>query len=159
MPPTAPPLDWVAIPESPPQLPSWQGHALAEMVVSATQSLTQQVGYVPPWIGYLVRNSSGEWVGTCGFKSPPQSGQVEIAYFTFPEFEGRGIATAMARRLLELAQAADPAVQVIAQTLPMESPSTSILRKLGFRLRGTVHHPDDGDVWEWEQPQPSPGDR
>ena len=39
---------------------------------------------------------------------------------------------------------------VFAQTLPEESASTSILRKLGFRLLGRVEHPEDGPVWEWE---------
>lgn len=39
-----------------------------------------------------------------------------------------------------------------SQTLPEENASTSILKKLGFRLVGTVEHPEDGPVWEWELP-------
>ena len=34
--------------------------------------------------------------------------------------------------------------------LPEDYASTRILRKLGFEHRGTVHPPDDGNVWEWE---------
>lgn len=45
----------------------------------------------------------GVAVGTCGFKSSPDQGRVEIAYFTFPDFEGRGLATAMAGELLAIA--------------------------------------------------------
>lgn len=48
--------------------------------------------------GYLVLETD-TIVGTCAFRSPPRSGEVEIAYFTFPEFEGRGFTTEMARHL------------------------------------------------------------
>jgi [ribosomal protein S5]-alanine N-acetyltransferase len=39
---------------------------------------------------------------------------------------------------------------VAAQTLPEESASTSVLKKLGFRLVGQVEHPEDMPVWEWQ---------
>ena len=64
----------------------------------------------------------------------------------------KGIATTLARELLKIAQAADNRLSVFAQTLPEENASTSILRKLGFRMTGTVEHPDDGHVWQWELP-------
>jgi RimJ/RimL family protein N-acetyltransferase len=91
----------------------------------------------------------GKNVGTCAFKGPPADGQVEIAYFTYPGFEGRGIATLAAARLVELALSAHPSLQVVAQTLPQENASTSILRSLGFKLGGAVYHPEDGTVWNW----------
>lgn len=87
--------------------------------------------------------------GLCGFKSPPQNRRVEIAYGTTPGNEGRGIATQMARQLVRMARKAEEGITVTAQTLPEEGPSTAILRKLGFVLTGTIHHPEDGDVWEW----------
>jgi len=34
--------------------------------------------------------------------------------------------------------------------LPEENASTSVLKKLRFRLVGTVEHPEDGLVWEWQ---------
>ena len=117
-------------------------------VVEATTQLYSAVGYEPPWIGYLAIEN-GTCVGTCGFKSPPQSNRVEIAYFTFPGHESRGVATRMARRLIGLALDRTPAVTVAAQTLPEENASTSVLKKLRFRLVGTVEHPEDGPVWEW----------
>ncbi|MCB0165415.1 MAG: GNAT family N-acetyltransferase [Anaerolineae bacterium] len=88
-------------------------------------------------------------VGTCGFKSPPENNRVEIAYFTFPDYEGKGIATQMARALVTIAVEADLRIDVAAQTLPVDSASTTILRKLGFENTGTVIHPEDGAVWEW----------
>ena len=122
---------------------------VAAEVVQATTQLYRSVGYEPPWIGYLTIEN-GTCVGTCGFKAPPQNNRVEIAYFTFPGHESRGVATRMASELLRLAFAKMPAVTVAAQTLPEENASTSILKKLRFRLVGTVEHPEDGLVWEWQ---------
>lgn len=122
--------------------------AATEMVEATTQ-LYRAVGYEPPWIGYLAVEN-GDCVGMCAFKSPPQNNRVEIAYFTFPEYESRGVATRMAAELIRLALQKMPAVIVAAQTLPEENASTSILKKLRFRLIGTLEHPEDGLVWEWQ---------
>jgi RimJ/RimL family protein N-acetyltransferase len=73
---------------------------------------------------------------------------VEIAYFTFPAFEGRGFATAMAAALVERAWAAGAAA-VVAHTLPTPNASNHLLGKLGFQLAGTVEDPEDGAVWRW----------
>jgi RimJ/RimL family protein N-acetyltransferase len=117
----------------------------APKVVEATVKLYQAVGYEPPWLGYLAFEN-----GTCVFKSPPQNNRVEIAYFTFPEYQSRGIATQMASELVRIALDQMPAVTVAAQTLPEESASTSILKKLRFQLVGSLEHPEDGLVWEWQ---------
>jgi RimJ/RimL family protein N-acetyltransferase len=123
--------------------------AIADQVVAATIGLYEKVGFEPPWICYLAIES-GQCVGTCGFKSPPQNNRVEIAYFTFPEYEARGVATRMATELMRLAWNEMPALTICAQTLPQENASTSILKKLGFRFVGTIEHPEDGLVWEWQ---------
>jgi len=123
-------------------------HVAAE-VIEATTQLYRSVGYELPWIGYLAIEN-GTCVGTCGFKSPPQNNRVEIAYFTFPGHESRGVATRMASELIRLALEILPAVTVAAQTLPEENASTSVLKKLRFRLVSTVEHPEDGLVWEWQ---------
>ncbi len=122
---------------------------VAAEVVEATTQLYRTVGYEPPWIGYLAIENDA-CVGTCAFKSPPQNNRVEIAYFTFPEHEARGVATRMASELIRLALDKMPAVTVAAQTLPEENASTAILKKLQFRLVGALEHPEDGLVWEWQ---------
>jgi [ribosomal protein S5]-alanine N-acetyltransferase len=119
------------------------------MVVEMTVRHFEKVGFVPPWIGYIAVENSVP-VGTCAFKSPPVDGRVEIAYGTMPACEGRGIATAMARELVRIARQESESLTVFAQTLPDENASTTILKKLGFRLIGSVEHPEDGLVWEWE---------
>ncbi len=123
-------------------------------VVQAMIDLYARRGFVPPWIGYLGMQN-GVCVGTCGFTSPPQDGEVEIAYFTFPDFEGQGVATSMATELIRSSRsAAGSSVDFIAHTLPQMGASTTILGKLGFVLQGEILHPEDGVVWKWrEAPQ------
>ena len=118
---------------------------------AATVRMYAATGFHRPWIGYVALEA-GQAVGFCAFKSPPVAGRVEIAYNTFPACEGRGVATRMAGQLVEITGQTDRALTVIAQTLPAEGASTAILRKLGFRLLGTVQHPEDGPVWEWTRP-------
>jgi len=108
----------------------------------------EKVGYIRPWVGHIAVMDNAV-VGGGGFKEPPRDRRVEIAYFTAPEFQGRGHATRTARALVAIARQADPSLLIAAQTLREENASTSILRKLGFRLHGTIHHPEDGEVWEW----------
>ena len=122
---------------------------LAAQIIKATCQLYKTAGYEPPWVGYLALEN-GSFVGTCGFKSPPENNRVEIAYFTFPGHESRGVATLMASELVRIAINKMPGLTVAAQTLPEESASTSVLKKLQFRCIGSVEHPEDGLVWEWQ---------
>jgi ribosomal-protein-alanine N-acetyltransferase len=111
-----------------------------------------KVGYRIPWIGYYV-NMNDKLVGAAGFKGMPVDGKVEIAYGTFPSFQKMGIGTAICRQLVQLAQATDPSVRIMARTLMEENHSVRILRKNGFVRQGIVTDPDDGEVWEWEYRQ------
>jgi RimJ/RimL family protein N-acetyltransferase len=128
----------------------------ATSAIEATRALYDRCGYREPWIGYLAETDAGELIGACGFTAPPKGGQVEIAYFTFPAFEGRGFASGMAGHLLALAARFDPGIEVIAHTLPQGSASTSILRKHGFERAGPILHPEDGAVWLWKLTSTSP---
>lgn len=108
----------------------------------------------PVWSGFLAADElSGEVIGSCSFKGPPApDGTVEIAYFTFPDFERRGFGTAMAAKLIEIALTSSAVCAVIAHTLPEHNASTRILEKVGMRLVGEVVDPEDGTVWRWELP-------
>ena len=88
--------------------------------------------------------------GICGFKHAPDSaGLVEIAYYTFPALEGRGIASAMVAALLRIAEGA--AAGVVAHTLPERNASCAVLARNGFTLEGEVVDPEDGPVWRWRR--------
>jgi RimJ/RimL family protein N-acetyltransferase len=123
-------------------------------VAQQTLALFQRTGVTTqPWSGFLaVDRSSNTVVGTCCFVAPPDDdGVVEIAYFTFPGFEGRGVASAMAAGLVARATRALGVRRLRAYTLPEKSASTRVLEKLGFDCLGDVMHPEDGRVWRWER--------
>ena len=107
-----------------------------------------------PWGGYLaLEGGSRRVVGFCGFKGGPDAaGTAELAYFTFAGEEGRGIASAMAAGLMQLAMSAQTAAVLLrAHTLPERSASCRVLEKAGFVCIGPVIDPDDGPVWRWER--------
>ena len=104
----------------------------------------------PEWFGYLVvEGETRRLVGVCSLKGPPVEGTVEIAYFTFPGFEGRGIGTEMARFLVERANTLPDVTAVIAHTAPESNASTRILQKIGMRFAGEDEE-DGVPVWRWE---------
>lgn len=108
--------------------------------------------YQSKWYGYLaISTETSEIVGTAGFKgAPTTAGEVEIAYFTFPEYERRGFATVMAQELVAIARSAPEARKIVAHTLPENNASTRILEKLGLTLVGVRTDPEDGPVYRWE---------
>ena len=118
-------------------------------VIAATRELYGKRGFRLPWVCYL-GVLGAKCVGTCGFTGPPKDGEVEIAYFTFPGNEGRGVATSMARSLVEIALGAEsPGLRVVAYTLPEKGASTCILEKVGLKYVGDIEHEEDGRVWKW----------
>jgi len=107
----------------------------------------------PQWGSQLfVDVDANELVGLGGFKGPPNDGTVEIGYSIAPSRRQRGLATAVARVMIERAREAGVPV-VRAHTLPEENASTHVLRRCGFAFVDTVlDDPDDGPVWRWELP-------
>ena len=120
----------------------------AKTNLEMTLAYYKQIGFAPQWISYLAKRGP-DYVGLCAFKGVPRGGKVELAYHTFPAFEGRGIATAMCKYLIDIARRADGALTVTARTLPETNASTRVLEKNGFHLSGTVTDPEDGEVYEW----------
>jgi [ribosomal protein S5]-alanine N-acetyltransferase len=134
-----------------------KSETLVREVVEQTLAMMAAVPREPCWGGYLtVDVENATVVGTCGFKSGPLGdGSVEIAYFTFPEFEGQGFATAMAEKLIALALASPAVRHIIAHTLPEPNASGRILTKVGMQWMGEVDDPEDGKLWRWQY-RPSP---
>lgn len=100
----------------------------------------------------IVGRVSGEVLGGCGCKAPPDAdGMVEIAYGIAPEHQRRGYATEAAGALVDWAFRT-PAVRIVrAHTLFDNAASIAVLRNCGFHLVGDVVDPDDGPVYRWEQ--------
>jgi RimJ/RimL family protein N-acetyltransferase len=108
----------------------------------------KKIGFVPPWIGYYVKQHNN-LVGCAAFKGQPVNGTVEIAYGTFEQYRKQGIGTEICKHLVALSLKTDPFVRITARTLPEENFSTRILKKNNFTFTGTVNDKEDGDVWEW----------
>jgi RimJ/RimL family protein N-acetyltransferase len=127
-------------------------------VVAQTTKFMVSVGGDPKWFGYLaIDSTTRQIIGTCAFKGAPTKDKiVEIAYCTFPEFEGKGYATAMASMLVQAAQTNPEVASVIAHTLPEPNASTRILQKIGMKFVGEVIDPEDGRVWRWSMDKNQP---
>ena len=125
---------------------------LLQRVADQTLVFMRASGAAPPWAGYLALDPSLRLiVGTCAYKGAPDAERmVELAYFTFPEWQRRGYATAMADALRAHASASGVVAVVRAHTLPERNASARILEKLGFLHVGEVMDPEDGRVWRWD---------
>lgn len=112
------------------------------------QDFYARIGEKAPWLGYFILRNE-QVVGTCGFVGEPAEGCVEIAYWTFPEFEGQGIATAASGELIRIAREADPTLAIMAKTAPEANASARILARHGFHTAGVVQDHEIGDAWLW----------
>jgi RimJ/RimL family protein N-acetyltransferase len=107
-----------------------------------------KIGFNIPWVGYFVVRQN-KFVGSCGFVGQPKDGKVEIAYWTFKEFEGQGIASFACKELVTIAKHADPSLTITAKTAPEKNASTKILENNNFVLKDIVHDEEIGDAWLW----------
>jgi RimJ/RimL family protein N-acetyltransferase len=120
-----------------------------EILVQTVEFLTREPR-PDPWGSYLAY-AGDTAVATGAFKSAPdEAGTVEIAYMTFPAYEGKGYARAMVPTLYAMAIEHGAAL-VVAHTLPEENASNRALRSSGFAFAGGVSDPEDGLVWRWEK--------
>lgn len=127
-------------------------HELSQAVGEQSLAFMKTFPYETPaeWFGYLVvEGETRQMVGVCSLKGPPVEGAVEIVYFTFPGFEGRGIGTEMARFLAERAVTQQDVTRVTAHTAAERNASTRILEKIGMRRVGEEEE-DGMPVWVWE---------
>lgn len=105
-------------------------------------------GFNPPWVGYLIIKEN-KIVGSCGFTGKPIDGKVEIAYWTFKEYEGLGIASFACKELISIAKKENPKITLTAKTAPLVNASTRILEKNGFTFSRIVQDEEIGDAWLW----------
>ena len=106
-----------------------------------------QSGFRIPWIGYFILRQN-QIVGSCGFVGHTGK-EVEIAYWTFKEFEGQGVASFACGKLVPIAYQADPSLTIRARTSPEYNASTKILKNHNFFFSGIVPDEEIGDAWLW----------
>ena len=107
-----------------------------------------KIGFNLPWVAYLVVRQN-QVVGSCSFTGQPNEGKVEIAYWTFKEFEGQGIASFACKELIKISQNADPKVTITAKTAPEHNASTRILENNKFIFTSIIQDEEIGDAWLW----------
>lgn len=102
------------------------------------------------WTYLFIHAADRTLIGLGGFKGVADGqGMVEIGYNIAPIYQRRGLATEAARGLIDYAFSHPHVLRVDAHTLPARNPSTKVLEKVGMSFAGTVHDPDDGEIWHW----------
>jgi ribosomal-protein-alanine N-acetyltransferase len=125
------------------------GSANCQTLLKTYDDYYKKIGYLLPWVGYFVIKEN-QVVGSCGFTGQPNYGKVEIAYWTFEEFERQGVATFSCKELILISQQYDPAVIITAKTAPEFNASTKILQNNGFVFSEVVQDDEIGDAWLWK---------
>lgn len=105
--------------------------------------------YELPRIGYFIIDKN-TIIGSCGFVGKPKDNTVEIAYWTFQEFEVNGIATFACKILLKIAYEHLPEIHIVAKTAPEGNVSTRILEKNNFIQSDIVIDDELGEAWLWK---------
>jgi [ribosomal protein S5]-alanine N-acetyltransferase len=108
------------------------------------------------WWSYLpILKEENVLVGSCGYKGPPdKEGVVEIGYEVAHEYRNRGLATELARGLIEHAFQHPAVTAVKAHTHAEINASGSVLQKCGMKKTAELFDPDDGEVWLWNVLRP-----
>ena len=103
------------------------------------------------WTYFLIHKQDNTLMGSGGYKGKPSpDGAVEIGYEIAPDYRNRGLATEMAKGLIDNALNDHRVTSIIAHTLGQENPSTKVLRKCGFVHVEEINDPEDGLIWKWE---------
>lgn len=119
-----------------------------QQLISMYEDFYPKIGFNIPWVGYFVVRQN-QIVGSCGFVGQPRDGKVEIAYWTFKEFEGQGIASFACKELVVIAYQNDPNLTITAKTAPEHNASTKILENNGFMFTEIVQDDEIGNAWLW----------
>jgi len=119
-----------------------------QQLLNIYETYYPKIGFNLPWVGYFILKEN-KIVGSCSFTGAPVAGKVEIAYYTFKEFEGQGIATFACKELISISKNADPSVIITAKTAPEFNASTKILQNNGFTFSEVVQDDEIGDAWLW----------
>lgn len=119
-----------------------------QQLISMYEAYYPITGFNLPWVGYFVVRQD-KIVGSCGFVGQPKGGRVELAYWTFKEFEGQGIASFACKELVAIAKHTNHNLTITAKTAPEKNASTRILEKNNFEFTGIVQDDEIGDAWLW----------
>jgi [ribosomal protein S5]-alanine N-acetyltransferase len=148
---TDPQLEELAASRSPGKLSERaEPEALPPAFVAARSLRLRAEGQPEPWSTsfLIVRNLDKRIVGSCGFKTAPKSGRVEVGYGVSPTARGEGAATEALRLLVT--KAFEVGTQtVLAEVAPDNLASTKVVKKCGFIVAGAQHDTSGEYVIQW----------
>jgi [ribosomal protein S5]-alanine N-acetyltransferase len=126
-----------------------QGAMPPDFVAARALELAK-AGHPPPWSSafLIVNEADGRIVGSCGFKTAPVQGQVEVGYGVAEVARGNGAATAALQSLVSRAFDAG-ATSVLAEVAPTNHASTRVVLKAGFKNTGSRVDDDNEVVVQW----------
>ncbi len=102
------------------------------------------------WTYFPIHKQDNKLIGSGGYKGKPTTdGTVEIGYEIAPDYRNCGLATEMAKGLIEFAFQDARVKSIHAHTLGQVNPSTKVLQKCGFEKVEEINDPDDGLIWKW----------
>jgi [ribosomal protein S5]-alanine N-acetyltransferase len=119
--------------------------AQAEDFLARVATITREQGRTVNW---AIREAGGALIGGCGFAGF-QAGQphrAEVGYWLAKPYWGRGLMTAVVRRLCRHAFAEFGLVKIVAHVHPHNLASARVLEKCGFQEEGFLrkHFLKDG---------------
>lgn len=121
--------------------------AAAGQFLERVAAVSQQQGRPDAW---AIRSADGRLIGGIGLHAR-EAGQphlAEIGYWLARPYWGRGIATAVVRRVCALAFEEYRLAKVIAHVFPLNAASARVLEKNGFEQEGYLkkHFVKDGQL-------------
>jgi [ribosomal protein S5]-alanine N-acetyltransferase len=101
------------------------------------------------WTYFPVYKKENKLIGSGGYKGKPEDDTVEIGYEIAPAYRNKGLATEMAKGLIDHAFRNKNVKLILAHTLGHENSSTKVLTKCGFEKVEDINDPDNGLIWKW----------
>ena len=120
---------------------------MAEALPDVRERLRVRPEEAPWWTWLIVRQDTGEAVGSVALGGPPDaSGAVLVGYTVYPEHEGHGYATEAVRGMVEWAFR-QPGVREVRALAPVwNTPALHVAEKVGMRPVGSDEDDEVGEV-------------
>jgi ribosomal-protein-alanine N-acetyltransferase len=120
---------------------------MAEALPDVRARLSVRPEEAPWWTWLIVREDTGEAVGSVALGGPPDaSGAVLVGYTVYPEHEGHGFATEAVRGMIGWAFR-QPAVREVRSLAPVwNTPALRVAENVGMRPVGSDEDDDVGEV-------------
>jgi RimJ/RimL family protein N-acetyltransferase len=121
--------------------------ACADFWLGLVAKITEQQGRP---VHFAIRSADDSLIGGCGFDDfqAGQSHRAEVGYWLAKPFWGRGIMTAVVKRLCRHAFEEFGLAKITAHVFPNNPASARVLEKCGFQQEGFLrkHHLKDGQL-------------